>query len=84
MRDADAVLGERRYVVARQVNAVSAPDIPVEPTHFPEVLHGSAPVELLAVRLLLMRLGEVRVEPHSEPASQRSGLHHQLPRDRER
>ena len=66
VRDADAV--SRRSVAtsaSREVDAVRAPDVPVEPAERVEVLDRRAAVELAAVRLLLDGLGEVRVQPRA-------------------
>ena len=49
-----------------------------------EVLDRRAAVELAAVRLLLDRLGEVRVQLQAEPPRERGRLLHQPRRDRER
>ena len=84
MRDADAARAEALDLGRREVDAVRAPDVPGEPADALEVLDRRAAVELAAVRLLLDRLGEVRVELQPEPAGERGRLLHQARRDRER
>ena len=61
-----------------------APDVAVDPADPLEVLDRCAAVELAAVRILLDRLGEVRVQLQAEPAGERGRLLHQPRRDRER
>ena len=82
--DARPGLREARHLPVGEVHAVRAPDVVREPAEPFEVLHGRAPVELPAVRLLLHGLGEVRVEHQAEPPRERRGLLHQPSRDRER
>ena len=66
--DARAGLGEAADLGVREVDAVRAPDVAVEPAEAVEVLDGRAAVELLAVRLLLHRLRQVGVQLEAEPA----------------
>ncbi len=84
VRDARACLAEARDVPLVEVDAVRAPDVAVEPAELLEVLDRPAPVELLAVGLLLDRLGEVRVQRQPEPPRELGRLLHQAARDRER
>ena len=84
VRDADAGRAEAPDLVVAQVDAVRAPDVAGEPAEPLEVLDRRAAVELAAVRVLLDRLGEVRVQRQAEPARERGRLLHQPPRDRER
>ena len=62
---------------------MSAPHVTVQPAEAVEVLDRRAAVELLAVRLLVGRLREVRVQLQAEPAGELRGLRHQAPGDRE-
>ena len=55
-----------------------APDVAREPAELREVLDRRAPVELLAVRLLLARLGEMGVQRKPEPPGELRRLGHQL------
>ena len=71
VRDADSRAAERRHVGVRQVNAVRAPDVVGDPADPLEVLDRRAVEELAAVRVLLDRLGEVRVQLQAEPAGER-------------
>ena len=61
-----------------------APDVAVQPSERVEVLDRRAAVQLLAVRLLLDRLGEMRVQVQAEAASELGRLGHQPARDGER
>ena len=82
--DADAVRGEARVVAVAQVDAVRAPDVVGQPADVGQVLDRRAAVALAAERVLLGRLGEVRVQLQAEPPGERGRLLHQLARDRER
>ena len=85
VRDAGAASRRSaRSSSSREVDAVRAPDVAGEPAEPLEVLDRRAAVELAAVRLLLDRLGEVRVQLQPEPARERGRLLHQPRRDRER
>ena len=66
------------------MHAVRAPDVAREPAELREVLDRCAPVELPAVRLLLPRLREVRVEDEPEPPRELGGFAHELPGHGER
>ena len=83
MGDARAGLGKAADLGGREVDAVRAPDVAVEPAEAVEVLDRRAAVELLAVRLLFHRLREVGVQVQAEPARELGRLRHQPPRDRE-
>ena len=84
VRDTRPGLREPGDLAGRQVDAVGAPDVAVEPAEPVEVLDGRAAVQLAAVRLLLDGLGEVGVEGQAEPPRERRRLLHQPSRDRER
>ena len=72
MRDAGAGGREARDLGVREVHAVRAPDVAVQPAEPVEVLDRTAAVELAAVRLLLDGLGEVRVELEPEARARSS------------
>src|SRR5829696_9162370 len=59
VRDPGPRRGEAGDLRGREVDAMSAPDVAVQPAESVEVLDRRAAVELLARRLLLDRLGEV-------------------------
>ena len=84
MGDAGAGLGEAADLGVGEMDAVRAPDVVREPAELLEVLDGRAAEALAAERLLLHRLGEVRVELEPELAGECRRLGHQLARDRER
>ncbi len=84
MRDADAGARERLDVRVREVDAVRAPHVLGDPADALEVLDRRAAEELAAVRVLLDRLGEVRVQLKAERARERGRLFHQPRRHRER
>ena len=78
------VAAKRCDLRLREVDAVRAPDVAVEPAEPVEVLDGRAAEALAAVLLLLDRLGEVRVELQAELARELGRLRHQVAGDRER
>ena len=84
MGDSGAGPREVGDVVRREMDTVRAPDVRPEPTEIREVLDRRAAVELEAVRLLLTRLREVRVQREPELPGELRRLGHQLLRDRER
>ena len=84
VRDADSRPAERRHVGVRQVDAVRTPHVVGDPPDALEVLDRRAVEELAAVRILLDRLGEMRVQLQAEPARERGRLLHQPRRHRER
>src|SRR5581483_1181769 len=84
VRGARAGPRESRDVGGREVDAVRAPDVAVEPAERVEVLDRRAPVELAAERLFLDGLREMRVQHETEPARELGGRTHQLARDGER
>ena len=84
MGDAGPGLGEARDLGRGEVDAVRAPDVAVEPAERVEVLDRRAAVQLLAVRLLLDRLGEVRVQVEAQAARELGRLGHQSSGDGER
>ena len=71
-------------VVGGEVDAVRAPHVRAEPAEVGQVLDGRAAVELQAVRALLHRLGQVRVQREAEAPRERRRLLHEPLRDRER
>ena len=83
MRNPRARLREPGDVAVVEVDAVRAPDVAVEPAELLEVLNRPTAVQLLAVRLLLDGLGEVRVQLQPEPPRELRRLAHQPPGDRE-
>ena len=83
MGDAGAGLGEPADLGGREVDAVRAPDVAVEPAEAVEIFDRRAAVELLAVRLLFHRLREVGVQVQAEPARELGRLLHQPSRDGE-
>ena len=72
------------HVGVRQVDAVRAPHVVGDPPDALEVLDRGAVEQLAAVRILLDRLGEMRVQLQAEPARERGGLLHQPRGHRER
>ena len=84
VRDAGAGRREAADLGIGQVHAVRAPDVPVEPAERVEVLDRRAAVQLLAVRLLLDRLRQVRVQLQAEAPRELGRLRHQAAGDRER
>ncbi len=84
MRDPDPMCAEALDLGGREVDAVGAPDVALEPADPLQVLDRRAAVELAAVGVLFPRLRQVRVEHEPEPACGGGGLLHQTGRDRER
>jgi len=82
--DPCARVGEAPHLLLGEMDAVRAPDVLRKPPELLEVFDRRAAVELAAVRLLLGRLGEVRVQRNAEAAGKLRRLAHQLLRDRER
>jgi hypothetical protein len=80
MGDADPARGKGDDVRVVQMNAVRAPDVPLEPAELAEVFDRSAAVELAAVLLLFHGLGEMGVELQPEAARELGGLPHQAAR----
>ena len=78
MRDAGAGLAEARDLALVEVHAVREPDVVAEPAELLEVLDRAHAEALAAERLLVDRLGQVRVQPHAAPAGELGGLGHQL------
>ncbi len=78
------VLGKARDVPFGEVDAVRAPHVAGEPAELCEVLDRRASVQLLAVRVLLARLREVRVEDEAEAAGELGGFAHEPSCDGER
>ena len=60
------------------------PDVVTEPAEAVEVLERPLPEALEAELLLVVGLGQVRVQPHAAPAGELRGLGHQLGGDGER
>ena len=84
VRDAGPGLAEPRDLALGQVHAVREPDVVAEPPELLEVLDRPHAELLEAERLLLDRLGHVRVQPHAALTRERRRLGHQLARDAER
>ena len=84
VRDARTRFREASDLAVGEVDAMRAPHVVGEPAETFEVLHRRAAVQLSAVRLLLDRLGEVRVEREPEAPRERGRLLHQPSGDRER
>ena len=74
----------RSRLGAVEVDAVGEPDVVAEPAQVVEVLQRAHAEALEAERLLVVGLGEVRVQPHAARAGQLGRLAHQLAGDRER
>ena len=70
MRDAGPRLAEARDLAVGQVHAVREPDVVAEPAEVLEVLDRPHAEALEAERLLLDRLGQVRVQPHAALAGE--------------
>ena len=82
--DTGARLGEALNLARNQVDAVREPDVRPEPAERLAVLDGATAEALEAEGLLVVRLGQVRVQAHAAATRELGGLAHQLARDRER
>ncbi len=66
------------------MDSVGVPDVPGEPSQLVNYIERALSETRQAVAFLGDRLGEVRVQPQTEPAGERGRLSHQLRADRER
>ena len=78
MRDAGAGRAHPLRLRAVQVHAVREPDVVAEPAERLDVLDRPHAEALEAELLLVVRLGEVRVQAHAARAGELGGLAHQL------
>jgi hypothetical protein len=76
-------LAEASHLLFGQVDAMGEPDVAPEPAEVLQVLERPKPEALQAEHLLVLRLGEVGVQPDALLTRQPRDLGHQTARHRE-